>query len=160
VTLWTSTTTTAADATIPVIAAGKSTVYATAALNGAVTQFVDPGLNAAKDITFALPAPAVQLAPVDIATGVNTTTPFNWTGTPMTVYELNITSTTTQGSARARYVVYTTDPMTTIPVVPELPVPSNQSFQWEVNGYGPALHVNDAASTTGLETVSSLDFDG
>ena len=158
--LWTSSTTTTADATIPVIAAGKSTVYATASLNGAITQFVDPGLNASKDITFALPAPAVQLAPVDTATGVNTTTAFSWTGTPMTVYELNIASTTTTGTAKARYIVYTTDATATIPMVPEVALPSNQSFTWAVNGYGPKTSVNDAVTMGGLQNVSSVDFTG
>src|SRR5262249_14936428 len=136
------------------------TVHATATLDGAITSFVDPGLAASKDVTFALPAPAVLLGPVNAATGVNTATPFSWTGTPMTVYELNIATTTTMGTAKARYVVYTTDGMATIPVVPELPVASNQSFTWQINGYGPKLSVNDAAAMAALSSVSPFEFDG
>lgn len=160
VVLWTTNTTTTADATIPVIAAGKSAVFASATLDAATTSFVDPGINAAKDITFALPAPAVQLAPVNAATGVNTMTVFSWTGAPMTVYELNILTTATQGNAQARYLIYTTESMATIPGVPELPLPSNQSFTWQINGYGPKTSINDAATMAGLEGVSPNDFDG
>lgn len=118
--------------------------------------------DASKDITFALPAPAVHLAPVDTATSVNTTTAFSWTGTPMTVYGLDIVSTLRIGdpSAEARYIVYTIDTMATIPVVPELMLPRNQSFAWWVSGYSPTASIDDAATMVGLETVSSVDFDG
>ena len=158
VNLWNSSPTTAADATIPVIASGKSAMAATSTLDGATTQFVHPSINAATSVAFALPAPAVQTAPVNAATGVTTTTPFTWSPTPMTVYELNIGSTTVQGSAKARFQVFTTTPMATIPQVPELVLPSNQSFTWFVNGYGPNVSIDDAASATGLLTVSATDY--
>jgi hypothetical protein len=156
--LWTTkATTTAASATIPLVGAGKAALFATATLDNATTTFVHPALTAATDITFALPAPSVQTAPLNAATGVTATTPFTWSAAPDTVYEVNIS---TGGTAKARYQLYTTSPSGTIPVVPELALPLNQSFTWNVNGYGPNATINDAASATGLESVSSADFDG
>jgi hypothetical protein len=154
--LW-SAATTAASATIPLVGAGKAALFATATLDNATTTFVHPALAAATDITFALPAPSVQTAPLNAATGVTATTPFTWSAAPDTVYEVNIS---TGGTAKARYQLYTTSPSGTIPVVPELALPLNQSFTWNVNGYGPNATINDAASATGLESVSSADFDG
>lgn len=157
--LW-SATTTAASATIPLVGAGKAALFATATLDNATTTFVHPALAAATDITFALPAPSLQTAPLNAATGVTATTPFTWSAAPDTVYEVNIATTTTTGTARARYQLYTTSPSGTIPAVPELALPLNQSFTWNVNGYGPNATINDAASATGLEPVFAADFDG
>ena len=157
--LWTGTTTAAA-ATIPLVSAGKAAMSATATLNGATTSFVHPALAAATDITFALPAPSTQTAPLDQAVGVTATTPFTWTAAPNTVYEVIFFTTTTQGSGKARYQLYTTSNNVKIPVVPELMLPNNQSFTWAVNGYGPTAGVNDAASANGLESVAMADFDG
>lgn len=157
--LWTGTTTAAA-ATIPLVSAGKAAMFATATLNGATTSFVHPALAAATDVTFALPAPSTQNAPLDQAVGVTATTPFTWTAAQSTVYEVIFATTTTQGSAKARFQLYTTSNNVKVPVVPELALPSNQSFSWSVNGYGPTAGVNDAASANGLEFVSSADFEG
>jgi hypothetical protein len=157
--LWTATTTAAA-ATIPLVSAGKAAMFATATLNNATISFVHPALAAATDITFALPAPSTQNAPLDQAVGVTATTQFTWTPAQNTVYEVTFATTTTQGSAKARYQLYTTSSNVKPPVVPELALPSNQSFTWAVNGYGPNTSINDAASATGLESVSSADFDG
>ncbi|HEX2688547.1 MAG TPA: hypothetical protein VHN14_18090 [Kofleriaceae bacterium] len=122
--------------------------------------FVHPALAAPTDITFALPAPSVQNAPLNAATGVTATTPFTWSAAPDTVYEVTIATTTTTGTAKARYQLYTTSPTRAILVVPELALPLNQSFTWNVNGYGPNASINDAASATGLESVFTNDFDG
>lgn len=157
--LWTGTTTAAAS-TIPLVSAGKAAVFATTTLNGATTSFVHPALAAATDITFALPAPSTQSAPLDQAVGVTAMTPFTWTAAQNTVYEVIFSTTTVQGSGKARYQLYTTSSDVKLPVVPEVALPSNQSFTWAVNGYGPNASVNDAASPTGLESVSSADFDG
>lgn len=157
--LWTGTTT-AADATIPLVSAGKAAMFATATLNGATTSFVYPALAAATDVTFALPAPSLQNAPLDQAVGITATTSFTWAPAQSTVYEVIFATTTTQGAAKARYQLYTTSSTAALPVVPELTLPSNQSFTWAVNGYGPTASINDAASATGLEGVAQADFDG
>jgi hypothetical protein len=157
--LWNGTTT-AADATIPLVGAGKAAMFATATLNNATTSFVHPALAAATDIAFALPAPSVQNAPLDQAVTVTATTPFTWSPAQNTVYEVIFSTTTVQGTASARYQLYTTSTNVTLPAVPELALPSNQSFTWAVNGYGPTTSIDDAASTAGLEGVSQADFDG
>jgi len=157
--LW-SAATTAANATIPLVGAGKAALFATATLDNATTQFVHPALAVATDITFALPAPSLQTAPLNAATGVVAATPFTWSAAPNTVYEVTTASTATMGTAKARYQLYTTSASGAIPVVPELALPLNQSFTWNINGYGPNASINDAASTTGLELVSVADFDG
>jgi hypothetical protein len=159
VALW-SATTTVADSTIPLIAAGKAALSATATLDNAATTFVHPALAAATDVTFALPAPAVQTAPLNAATGVTVATPFTWDAPQNTIYQVNISSTSTTGTALAAYQLITTGPMAKIPVVPELALPLNQSFTWNVNGYGPSASIDDAASAAGLQTVSDADFTG
>lgn len=157
--LW-SGTTTAADATIPLVSAGKATLFATAMLDGVTTSFVHPALAAATDITFALPAPSTQMAPLDAAVGVTATTPFTWSPAQSTVYEVVFEHTPAMGAGKASYHLYTTSSTATLPVVPELALPSNQSFFWTVNGYGPNASIDDAASATGLESASFVDFAG
>ena len=157
--LWTGTTTAAA-ATIPLVGAGKSSLFATATLDNATTQFVHPALAAAADVTFALPAPSVQSAPLNAATGVTVATPFTWSPAPNTVYQVTLSTTTATGTAKAQYSVFTTSTTATIPMVPELTLPLNQSFTWNVNGFGPNASINDAASATGPQFASSADFTG
>jgi hypothetical protein len=48
---------------------------------------------------------------------------------------------------------------TGIPAVPELTLPPNQSFVWNVSGFGPNTSADDAISATGLEFVAPTDFD-
>lgn len=156
--LWTGTTTTA-DATIPLVGAGKAALFAIATLDNATTQFVHPALAAATDVTFALPAPSVQTAPVNAATGVTATTPFTWSAAPNTVYQLDVVTTATTGSGKAFYILLTASPTATIPAVPELTLPPNQSFVWNVSGFGPNTSADDAASATGLEFVTPAEFD-
>ncbi|HEY6172987.1 MAG TPA: hypothetical protein VIX73_01035 [Kofleriaceae bacterium] len=157
--LW-SGTTTVADSTIPLIAAGKAALFATATLDNATTSFVHPALTGATDVNFALPAPAVQSAPLNAATGVTGATPFTWNAPPNTVHQVTITTTSTTGTALASYTLFTTTTTGKIPVVPELTLPLNQSFTWNVNGYGPTASIDDAASAAGLQSVSSADFSG
>ena len=159
VALW-SATTTVADATIPLIAAGKAALSATATLDNATTSFVHPALAAATDVNFALPAPAVQTAPLNAATGVTGATPFTWDAPQNTIHQVNITTTNATGSALAVFQLFTTGTMGKIPVVPELGLPLNQSFTWNVNGYGPSASIDDAASAAGLQSVSDADFTG
>ena len=45
-------------------------------------------------------------------------------------------------------------------MVPELALPLNQSFTWNVNGYGPTATMDDAASPAGLQSVVQADFTG
>jgi len=48
----------------------------------------------------------------------------------------------------------------TIPVVPELTLPANQSFSWRVVAYGPNANIDEAAASNELESVSSSDYQG
>ena len=152
--------TTDATATIPLVGAGKAGFAASAILNGASTSFAYPALAEATDVTFALRAPQVQTAPLDRAVGVNATTPFSWSTTPNTIYQLTLRSTTTTGTQNAIYQQYTAATSATLPEIPELPLPLNQSFAWQVSGRGPSATVDDAASATEFTGASSIDFTG
>jgi len=156
--LWTGTTA-IADATIPLVGAGKAALFATATLDNATTQFVHPALAAPTDVTFMLPPPSVQTAPVNAATGVTASTQFTWSAVPQTVYQLDVV-TTGPGAGKAFYILLTTSTTATIPAVPELALPLNQSFVWNVGGFGPNASIDDAASAAGLEFVAPDDFDG
>jgi len=152
--------TTDATATIPLVGAGKAGFAASAILNGASTSFAYPALAEATDVTFALRAPQVQTAPLDRAVGVNATTPFSWSTTPNTIYQLTLRSTTTTGTQNAIYQQYTAATSATLPEIPELPLPLNQSFAWQVSGRGPSATADDAASATEFTGASSIDFTG
>ncbi len=148
--LWTASTTNATS-TIPVIAAGKAALHGKSSLNGSATEFVFPGLDAAKDVTFGMPLPPVLTGPTNNATNVTTATPFAFTTTAQTVYKVNITSDT------ANFHVFTTSGTIAIPNVPELPLPPAEDFQWTILGYGPLAHVNSAADTVALQPVSVFE---
>jgi hypothetical protein len=151
--LWTATTT-AATSMIPLIAAGTTAFHATTTSGGATTSLVFPGLNAATDVTYELPRPAGQTGPANNASNVTTSTPIEYTTTPMTVYRVSITD----GSAN--FHVFTTEGSITIPNVSEVPLPSGRSYTWQVTGFGPHSHVDAAADATALETVVKADFEG
>ncbi|MEZ4365548.1 MAG: hypothetical protein R2939_04570 [Kofleriaceae bacterium] len=154
--LWTANTT-LADATIPLVTAGKAALSATATLGGATTKYVHPALDANTDVTFVLPAPAVQIAPVASASGITTATEFSWTDEPDTVHEVQVSTSSPQP---ASFLIYTTEGATTIPALPELALPTNQNFTWRVNGYSPTATMDDACTATGLEPVSAADYEG
>lgn|GEM_PF-3423332 len=159
VVLWNANATTnVANSVIPLVGAGKAALFASAALDGATTQFVNPGLAAATDVTFALPAPSAPTAPLNAATNVTSTTPFTWSATDGAVYEVVMSAT--GGPAKALFQLYTTSATGKLPVVPELALPLNQAFTWQVNGFGPNASINDAAASAALESVSTADFDG
>lgn len=160
--LWTTPAAVAADATYPIVAtAGKTTFHATTTVGSGATlqrsSSVHPLTTGAINVSVVLPAPASQIAPVDAATNVTTTTPFTWTAPAGVINELRLT---TGGTMRAQYQVFTTASSATIPMVTEVPLPPNQTFDWTVNGYGPHATIDDAVNAIGLETVSSSDFDG
>jgi hypothetical protein len=149
---------TAVAATIPLVGAGKASLFGQAILdNGASSTFVHPALSAATDVTFAMLAPAVQASPVDTATGVRTTTALSWSATPMTIHQINVVSTTTTGTAKAKYVIHTTAATVTIPAISELALPNNQSFNWFVQGFAPYASIDDAASTAGIALSASAN---
>jgi len=152
--------TTDATATIPLVGAGKAGFSASAVLNGASSSFAYPALAAATDVTFALLAPAIQAAPLDRAIGITTATPFSWSATPNTIYQLTLSTTATTGTQKAIYQLYTAATSATLPEIPELPLPLNQSFTWQVSGYGPSTTVDGAASAAGFSGASSIDFTG
>lgn len=156
-TLWQTTTTTTVDATFPLIpAAGGTSLFATTSLNGGTSNFVQP-LTATVAVNFTMPAAAVLNLPADAATGVTTSTHFTWTSAASTINELNFSTSTPN---RAAYKIFTTANDVTIPVVPELALPANQAFSWQVVAYGPNTTIDEAAAANELETVSSTDFSG
>jgi hypothetical protein len=158
-TLWESTTT-AIDAAFPLLAsAGGNSLYARAALDGGFTEFVQP-LTATATVDFILPAAAVLAQPADSATGVTTSTPFSWTAPVGVVSELNASASSAQGTARGSFRIFTTATQVNLPVIPELPLPSGQSYVWRVYGYGPSSSINDAAAANELEQVSATDYSG
>lgn len=157
--LWTADTT-AIDATIPLVPTlGGTALYAATSLDGGSSEFIQP-LTGTATVSFTMPAAAVPSTPTDEATGVTTATVFAWTAPNNVVSEANITTTSTQGTAKATYRVFTANTQITIPVIPELPLPAAQSFNWRVHGYAPTTSVNDAAAANELETVTQGDFQG
>ena len=152
--LWTTTTTTTVDATFPLIAAaGGNSLFASTSLNGGTSTFVQP-LTATVAVNFPMPAAAVLALPADAATGVTTATHFTWTSAASTINELDISTGT---PTKAAYKIFTTSSDVTIPVVPELALPANQTFSWQVVAYGPNATIDEAAAANELESVSSTD---
>jgi hypothetical protein len=155
--LWTTNTTTTVDATFPLIAAaGGNSLFASTSLNGGTSTFVQP-LTATVAVNFAMPAAAVLAQPTDAATGVTTATHFMWTSAASTINELDINTGT---PTKAAYKIFTTSSDVTIPVVPELALPANQAFAWQVVAYGPNTTIDEAAAANELESVSSADYAG
>jgi len=155
--LWPTSTTTTVDATFPLIAAaGGTALYAQTTLNGGTSTFVQP-LTQTVAVNFTMPAAAVLNQPADAATGVTTSTHFTWTSAPSTINELDISTGT---PTRAAYRIFTTASDVTIPVIPELALPANQSFSWSIVGYGPNASINEAAASSDLESVSTTDYSG
>ncbi len=91
-----------------------------------------------------LPPPAGLTGPVNNATGVTTSTPFEFTTSANQVYQVSVESST------AIYVIYTTSGSLTIP----------QSRTWQVVGYGPLANIDTAADTTALNPVSTFESTG
>lgn len=161
--LWEATSTTNAVASVPVLPVGKSALHALSASGGATTALVhplDPTSGGSYDVARTLPPPSVLSAPAAGATAVTAATSFAWSAVPDTIYELAVRTTTTTGTARAAYLVFTRATTGAIPSVPEAPIPPNQSFQWQVNGYGPHASMDAAVSGDGLEPVIATDFAG
>ena len=155
--LWQTNTTTTVDATFPLIAqAGGTALFATSSIATGTSQFVQP-LTATVNVNFTMPAAAVLDMPADAATGVTTSTHFTWASAASTINEVNIG---TGSPTRANYKIFTTASDVTIPVVPELTLPANQSFSWRVVAYGPNTSIDEAAASNELEPVSSADYQG
>lgn len=152
--------TTAIDAAFPLIAAaGGNSLYAYTSLDGGFSYYVKP-LTTTATVDFTIPEAAVITAPADAATGVTTQTMFSWTAPTSVISEVLMSATSTQGTAKATFHIYTTSDQLTIPVIPELALPSGQSYSWRVYGYGPNTSIDDAAAANELEAVSSADYAG
>lgn len=151
--IWVAATNSAASQ-MPLLAGQKTSFHATSTLSGRQTQVVFPGLTAATDVNYTLPPPAAVTGPVNNATNVTTTTPFEFTTSENQLYEVAFNNGT------ATFVVYTTSGSVTIPNVSEMPLPSNADYTWRVNGYGPHASVNGAADPTNIEGVVKGDLDG
>ncbi len=154
--LWDATTTTI-DAAFPIIStAGGTCLFASSTLDGATSYFAQP-LTGTTTIDFTMPAAAVPLMPEGNATGVTTATTFAWTAPTGVISEAFFS---TSGTTRVAYRVFTTNDQISIPVIPELPLPSGQTFQWKVYGYGPYTHINEAAGLNELQVVLGSSFVG
>lgn len=141
------------NAKIPVISAGTTTLYALAKnAGGALSELDFPALNSNTDVTFSMPTAAVLSAPANNASGVSTTTPFQWAPPTKTVNELVVS---TNGAA---YEIITTKSKITIPDVPQLPLPSGKSFAWHVENYGPLTSTDDTAGAIDLRKAKPNDF--
>jgi hypothetical protein len=148
--LWTAAATIAVDAGIPLTPGASSAIHAiSTAGNGATTQYVHPGLTADTDVSFDLPTPPAQSAPVDAATGVTGATAFQFSGVPNAVHQVVFSS----GGAKRTFQLITTATNVKIPVVPEQPLPANASFNWSVTAFGPHPTTNSAATDDGLGFV-------
>lgn len=158
--LWSTTTTNTVDATIPLVAlAGGTNLYVTSAhpSNSGTSSYVVP-LTGDTTVNFDMPAAAELMVPNNAATGVTTTTMFQWTAPAGVISQMS--ATTSGGSSRAVFHVLTTNSTITLPAVGELPLPAGQAFTWTVFGYGPNAHINEAAAANELETVSASDYSG
>ena len=151
--IWTASTTNASSL-IPIITGQKASFYASSTVSSRKTEYVYPGLTAATDVSFTMPPPAGMTGPVNNATNVTTSTPFDFTTTPNQVYLATFDNST------ATYFVYTTAGSITIPNVPEMPLPSAATYTWAVFGYGPLADVNAAADPVGLVGVGKAEYDG
>jgi hypothetical protein len=105
------------------------------------------------------PPPSEPVAPLNAATGVTAATAFSWSAVPDTIYEVAFVTTTTTGSGKAFYALFTTATTATIPVVPELALPLNQSFAWRVSGFGPNASADDGVSATNVQFVTPDELD-
>lgn len=151
--LWTADTT-AIDAAFPIIAnAGGNALYARTTLAGGQSTFVQP-LASTATVNFTMPAAAVLMTPADAATGVTTATTFAWTASSGVISQVNMSGT------GAVFRIFTTNQQTTVPVIPELALPSGTSFNWGIIGYAPATSIDDAAGLNELESVNQLDYSG
>lgn len=154
--LW-DTMTTAIDAAFPTglaLAGDTSLFVQSTGPNGGNSYFTQP-LTATTTVTFAMPEAAEVSMPAANATGVTTATPFEWTAPANVVSDVWINSNNS-----ASFHIFTTNKQTTIPVIPELPLPSAKSFTWQIYGYGPNASINDAAGPNELEQAFSADFSG
>jgi hypothetical protein len=84
---------------------------------------------------------------------------FQWTAPAGVISQM--TASTTGNGARATFHVFTTNNTITLPSIGgDLPLPGGRTFSWNVVGYGPNAHINEAAAANELETVSSNDVAG
>lgn len=156
--IWAAGSTTNAASVLPVLNGQKASFYAVSNQSGEAnrkTEYVHPGLTAATDVTFTLATPAGMTGPVDSATNVTTSTPFDFTTTPNQVYQVTLSNGT------ATFFFYTTASSITIPNVSEMALPTGgASYTWTVSGYGPLVDINAAADPLNLIGVGKAEYDG
>lgn len=159
--LWTTNTTTTVDATFPLIAAaGGNSLYASASVaSGGTSYFVQP-LTATTTVNFTMPAAAVLTLPPDTQAGVTASTMFGWDAPDDVISQVSFTPTSTSGTSKNTFVIFTTAKQISLPVIPNHAIPAGQSYTWRVTGYGPNTTIDAAVSANELESVSSADYDG
>lgn len=159
--LWTTNTTTTVDATFPLIAAaGGNALYAFASLADVGSSvFVQP-LTATTTVDFSMPSAAVISGPADGQSGVTASTMFTWDAPDNVISQVTFGPTSTSGTSKNTFVVFTTSKEISLPIIPELQIPPGQSYNWRVVGYGPNTTIDAAVAANELESVSSADYDG
>jgi len=149
------------DCKIPVIAAGKQTLYAEITDGSGndmqKSYFVHPAIDSNTDATYQMALPAQLTAPANAATGVGLTTDFTVTSPTTTVNRFNIS---TSGTTKVGYSIFTTDTTARIPNVAEAALPAGQSFSWNVTTFAPHTHVNGVAVAKATDFPSKTEFVG
>src|SRR6185436_5249847 len=143
------------DATFPRLPeAGGNALFAigTHASGGLRSFLVRPRSAASTVGNLAMPAAPVLEAPA-IGAIVTASTRFSWTSSPSIIHEVRISCRL----SFAGYKIFTTATEITIPVIPELPLPANESCDWSVVGYWPHTSIEDAAGATELQRVGSSE---
>lgn len=151
--IWNATTTNATSK-IPTLTDQKASFYARSTNASRVSEAVFPNLTASTDVSMTLPPPAGMTGPVNGATNVTTSTPFEFTTSANQVYLASFNSST------ATFFVYTSSGSITIPELPEMALPSATSYTWTVTGFGPNATIDDAADMAPLRYVFKYEADG
>ncbi|MGE0870654.1 MAG: hypothetical protein AB7P03_18960 [Kofleriaceae bacterium] len=154
--LW-SASTTMMNATIPIIPAGPSSVFGNATLSTSTSSFVVPALTGDADVSYVMRSPAVQGQPANGVIDVTTSTGFDWISPGSVINQVTVITT---GPTKASYEVFTTKGSMTIPIIPELPLPTSQPFTWRVTSYGPHANIDEAASELGPRQAKPDTFTG
>ncbi len=140
---------------VPALGAEFSTGFFATTTAGGATSSRSQAINgAAADVTYTMLVPPQQTAPVVGATGVTTTTPLTWTSTADTVHEVVI------GNANVSFHVFTSKLTTTVPAVPERPLPGGQNLTWTVTDYAGATDVNAFVRMTRPLPATTGIFEG
>lgn len=152
-TLW-SASTTSAVALIPLISGSKSSFNASATLSGGATSsYVYPSLGANTDLTFQMVAADTLTTPLNSATNVDFTTPFQITE------PANVVSTISFTGAKQVLTIFTTETNFTLPnLATDFPLVANTSYSWSSAAYGPFTSLDAFATPNVVFGATSPDF--